>query len=121
MSSVISWFEIPVTDMDRAIKFYSTILGKNIERAQYPMPYAFLPAQPDEVGGALTQSENHVPGAQGVIIYLSGGDDLSGLLSRVELAGGSIVAPKTEIGGGMGFFALFLDSEGNKIGVHSMH
>ena len=122
MSNVINWFEIPVTDMDRAIKFYSTILDKTIEKAQFaPMPYAFLPMVPGEVGGALAQSEDHVPGTQGVLIYLSGGDDLSGVLSRIEAAGGSILAPKTAIGGDMGYYALFLDSEGNRIGVHSMH
>src|SRR6266568_6568043 len=104
MSNVINWFEIPVTDMDRAIKFYSTILDKNIEKAQFaPMPYAFLPMVPGEVGGALAQSEDHAPSTQGVLIYLSGGDDLSGVLSRVEAAGGSILAPKTAIGGDMGY------------------
>lgn len=122
MSSVINWFEIPVTDMDRAVKFYSTILDKPVEKAQFgPMPYAFLPMVPGEVGGALSQSEDHVPSTHGVLIYLSGGDDLSGVLSRVEAAGGSILAPKTAIGGEMGYYALFLDSEGNRIGVHSMH
>src|SRR5438270_13131324 len=121
MSRIINWFEIPVTDMDRAIRFYSTILDKTIEKAQIGMPYAFLPMEPDEVGGALAQSEDHVPSTRGVLIYLSGGDDLSGVLSRVEAAGGSILAPKTAISGGMGYYALFLDSEGNRIGVHSMH
>jgi predicted enzyme related to lactoylglutathione lyase len=122
MSNVINWFEIPVTDIDRAISFYSTLLGKSIEKAKFgPMPYAFLPMEGDGVGGALAQGEGYVPSTQGVTVYLSGGDDLSGILSKVEAAGGSIQVPKTEIGGEMGYFAHFLDSEGNKIGVHSMH
>jgi uncharacterized protein len=122
LSIFINWFEIPVSDMDRSFKFYSTILAKPVEKAQFgPTPYAFLPMVPDEVGGALAQSEDHVPSKQGVLIYLSGGDDLSGVLSRVEPAGGSILTSKTAIGGEMGYYALFLDSEGNRIGVHSMH
>jgi predicted enzyme related to lactoylglutathione lyase len=74
-----------------------------------------------EVGGALAQGEGHVPNKQGVTIYLAGGDDLNGVLSRVEAAGGSILESKTAIGGDMGYYALFLDSEGNRIGVYSMH
>jgi len=70
------------------------------------------------VGGAIIEMEGYVPSQQGVNVYLNGGDDLAAPLSRVEAAGGKIVMPKTDIGEN-GYMAQFLDTEGNKIALHS--
>jgi len=121
MKNAISWFEIPATDYERAKTFYNTILG--IEIADMPMPegkYGMFPFDQENngVGGGIMQMEGVNPSAEGVTIYLNGGDDLSGSLSRVEAAGGKIIMPKTDIGEN-GFMAQLLDTEGNRVALHS--
>lgn len=118
---VLNWFEIPVTDFARARTFYEAVLGRPIEpMAMGPTTMGFLSTDPDAVGGAIVQGEDATPSQQGTIVYLNGGDDLAPMLARVERAGGSVAVPKTEIGGDFGFFAHFIDTEGNKVGLHSM-
>lgn len=120
MMNALNWFEIPVADMPRAAKFYGEILG--IELLVGPASpghrMAILPAD-NGVGGALLSGEGYTPSATGTVVYLNGGDDLTAILDRVEPAGGKVLIPKTSIGGN-GFFAFFLDTEGNKVGLHSM-
>jgi uncharacterized protein len=70
-------------------------------------------------GGGIAQGEGFEPSAKGTIVYLNGGEDLSTPLSKVEDAGGKILMPKTSIGGN-GFMAHFLDTEGNRVALHSM-
>lgn len=119
--NAINWFEIPVTDMQRAIKFYSTVLGAPVT----PMEgsdggYAFLPSGENGVGGALAVEETRKPaGGNGVAIYLNGGDDLAVMLARVAGAGGTVTTEKHDIGQ-FGFIGFFTDTEGNSIGLHSM-
>lgn len=123
MKNSLNWFEIPATDFDRAKTFYSKVLDAKIYDSPNPMmKYAFLPYDQNSggVGGAIACGEGFVPAMTGSTVYLNGGDDLSLALSRVASAGGKVILPKTEIGGGMGFMALFIDSEGNKVGFHSM-
>ena len=117
----VNWFEIPATDYERAKTFYNTMLG--IEIADMPMPegkYGMFPFDQENngVGGGIMQMEGVNPSAEGVTIYLNGGDDLSGPLSRVEAAGGKIIMPKTDIGEN-GFMAQLLDTEGNRVALHS--
>lgn len=117
----LNWFEIPVTDYARAKAFYEAVLGRPIETmAMGGTTMGMLGADPEAVGGALVQGEGAVPSTQGTIVYLNGGDDLAPMLARVAAAGGTVAVPKTEIGGGFGFFAHFIDTEGNKLGLHSM-
>ena len=121
MKNAINWFEIPATDYERAKTFYNTILG--IEIADMPMPegkYGMYPFDQENngVGGGIMQMEGINPSAEGVTIYLNGGDDLSDPLSRVEAAGGKIIMPKTNIGGN-GFMAQLMDTEGNRVALHS--
>lgn len=120
--NAINWFEIPVTNFARAKQFYERVLGSAIqEMAMGPTTMGFLPyEQQSGVGGAIIQGDGAVPGQQGTIVYLNAGDDLAPALARVEAAGGKIAVPKTEIGNDFGFFAHFVDSEGNKVGFHSM-
>lgn len=117
----LSWFEIPVSDFARARAFYEAVLGHAIQTMEMgPMTMGFLSSDPAAVGGAIVHGEGATPSQQGTTVYLNGGDDLATMLARVELAGGTIAVPKTEIGNDFGFFALFLDTEGNRIGLHSM-
>jgi len=120
MANAINWFEIPVSDMHRAAIFYSTILGITLEAGPASEGYmmATFPAE-EGVSGALVSGEGYVPSSNGTTVYLNGGKDLSEVLNRVEDAGGKILVPKTNIGEN-GFFAFFLDTEGNKVGLHSM-
>lgn len=121
MTNAINWFEIPVTDFTRAKKFYETILG--VEIMEMPFPggkYGMLPADMQTgVGGGLAQGEGFEPSDKGTIVYLNGGEDLSVGLGKVNQAGGKIIMPKTSIGQN-GFMAHFIDTEGNRVALHSM-
>jgi len=117
----LSWFEIPVADFARAKAFYETVLGRPIEpMVMGSTTMGFLSTDPNAVGGAIVSGEGASPSRQGTTVYLNGGDDLAPMLARVERAGGSIAVPKTEIGNDFGFFAHFIDTEGNRVGLHSM-
>lgn len=121
MSSAISWFEIPATDFARATKFYSTIIdGELAEMDMGEMKMAFFPAENPGIGGAIISGEGCVPSDTGSLVYLNGGDNLDTVLARVEDAGGKVVMPKTAIGNDYGYFAIFNDTEGNRMGLHSM-
>jgi predicted enzyme related to lactoylglutathione lyase len=121
MTNAINWFEIPVSDFARAKKFYEALFGAEIQEMPHPtMKYGMLPADMQNgVGGAIVQSEGYEPSTKGTIVYLNGGEDLSTPLSKAEKAGGKILMPKTSIGEN-GFMAQFLDTEGNKVALHSM-
>lgn len=121
MKSAIAWFEIPVKDFARAMKFYNAIIDGDMVDSPMPgMKYGMFPYDPATggVGGGIVEMEGYTPSTDGVLVYLNGGEDLSAQLARVEPAGGKVVMPKTDIGEN-GFMAAFLDTEGNKIAFHS--
>ena len=121
MPHTLNWFEIPVTDFARAKAFYETVLGISIApMAMGPTMMGMLSTDPTAVGGAIVQGEGGMPSQNGTMVYLNGGEDLAPMLARVAQAGGAVVVPKTEIGSDLGFFAHFVDTEGNKVGLHSM-
>ncbi len=123
-TNAINWFEIPVTNLERATKFYSNILGAKLElMEEMGLRMAFFPMENGGVGGSLVQGDGYAPTTQGALVYLNAGDDLNTVLRKVEAAGGKIAQPKTSIGenGEMGYLAYFLDTEGNKVGLHSTH
>ena len=121
MSNAINWFEIPAADFNRAVKFYGEVLGAELQNMKMgDTDMAFFPTKDNGVGGCVVHGNGQKPTADGSTVYLNGGDDLSVPLNRVEKAGGSIVLPKTSIGEN-GFFALFMDTEGNKVAFHSMN
>jgi predicted enzyme related to lactoylglutathione lyase len=118
MMSVIDWFEIPTTNLDRAAKFYETVLGVRLKHETFGgVPQALFLAGKDAAGGALIQDPRRKPNAEGTLIYLSAGKDLDGCLARVTKAGGRVVLPKTDIGE-PGYIAIFADPEGNTVGLH---
>lgn len=122
MANAINWFEIPVKNFSKAKTFYEIILGADMQLMEaMGMKSAFFPAdmENDSIGGCIIEGQGYEPTNKGSLVYLNGGEDLSGVLSRVEKAGGKITLPKTAIGQN-GFMAHFEDTEGNKIGLHSM-
>ncbi len=120
MKSYISIFEIPATEISRAVKFYQAILDIKIEIIDMEgMQMGLLPFEGQQVIGTIMKGENYVPSPKGVTIYLNGGDNLQVILSKVENNGGKIIIPKTLHGDESGYFATFLDTEGNRIGLHS--
>lgn len=121
MKNAINWFEIPVKNFDRAKKFYGELLGAPVQEMPHPVyKYGILPGDmANGVTGGIVEGDGFSPSATGTLIYLNGGEDLSIPLSKVEKAGGKILLAKTSIGAN-GFMAHIMDSEGNKIALHSM-
>ncbi|MBI5759930.1 MAG: VOC family protein [Planctomycetales bacterium] len=118
--NAIHWFEITALDLNRAVRFYNQVLGINIESMDFMgCQMAMFPCGNGGVSGALIKHENLKPGTDGTCVYFDGGDDLAGPLGRVEAAGGTVILPKMAIGE-HGFCAQFIDSEGNRVGLHSM-
>lgn len=123
MTNSINWVEIPVLNFDRAKEFYSRIYDYEMhEMMMGPLRMGFLPMDPDSqgVGGAIVQGDGFVPTALGTKVYLNGGKDLLTVLNRVIAAGGEIITPKTLISDEIGYYAVFEDTEGNHISLHSM-
>lgn len=124
----VGWFEIYVSDMARARKFYETVL--NIQMQPLPNPESMgsdfemlvFPADPEHqapgCGGTLCRMEGFTPGAGGTLIYFSC-EDCGVEVSRVAAAGGRVFKEKFSIAP-YGFIALIIDTEGNMIGLHSM-
>ncbi len=121
MANVLNWFEIPVSDMERAVKFYTEVMGYDsmyqMNMGGYDM--AFFPMEGEGVGGALVKGEGCIPNANGSVIYLNANPDLAIPLSKIEAAGGKILMPRQLITEEIGYMATFIDSEGNKVAFHS--
>ncbi|WP_299317698.1 VOC family protein [uncultured Maribacter sp.] len=119
---MIAWFEIPVANMERAQKFYNSILDVSITVNNFGEFIMGLFPDKQSIGqanGALVQHEHYVPSATaGVLVYFTC-EDAATVLGKVEKAGGQVLQPKTEIGEGHGFMGLLKDTEGNRISVHS--
>lgn len=119
MEHLLTWFEIPVTDIRRAVTFYNKVFGWDLEIMDAgELQFAFFSYPENRTGGSLTCGDAYIPGAEGAVIFLYAGKKLDEPLGRVEGAGGKIVLPKHSIGE-HGYTAWFLDTEGNRIGMHS--
>lgn len=117
MLNAINWFEIPAGDFDRAVKFYSDILGTPLRKTEFAgLPHGYFPSEDPGVGGAVVFGEGYVPSMTGATIHLNPNGKMEEIVSRIEAAGGQIILPKTDIGEGVQL-ALFIDTEGNKIGL----
>ena len=121
MKSKIEFFEIPARDFDRAVRFYQSAFDLELKTyGNDTEKMAFFPTEKGQPRGAISFAPDFNPSGDGILITFDGGKDLGETLARVESAGGKIKRPKTQIEGeGMGYFATFLDSEGNQIGLHS--
>lgn len=122
MQHAINWFDLPAIDIRRAVKFYNAIFDISMTPTEMSgETSAFFPADDGGVGGAITQGEWFTPSdTAGPLIYLNAGNDLAVVLDRVEAAGGKVVVPKMPIPP-HGCIGVFIDSEGNRVGLHSIH
>lgn len=124
MEHTLNWFEIPVSDLARATRFYETLTGRTLRRESFGGPdeaMAIFPAgDPQAVNGALVQGPDAVPSGAGTTVYLNAGPRIGDWLARVEAAGGRIATPRTALPPGMGYFAHIIDTEGNRVGLHAM-
>lgn len=120
-TNAINWFELFVTDLDRARKFYETILDAKMQDAAMDccqmaiFPYDNMKG----IGGALTKMDGYKPGPGGSMIYLNVEGDLDAVLARIPEAGGKVLQGRMPIPP-HGFIGIFEDSEGNVVGLHSM-
>ena len=120
MKSFVSLFEIPATNLSRAVRFYQSILDIKIEQMEVlDMEMGIFPYEGQTVHGVIIKGDGYVPSSKGVTIYLNAGNDLQYALDKVEKNGGKIIVPKTAHADDSGFFALFLDTEGNRLGLNS--
>ena len=116
MKKLVSWVEIPAADFYRAVNFYNNVLGEELQVSDYGSEkMACFPSG----DGAISFSEGFNPSSEGTLVSLNTGNDLDATIERVVINGGKIVKPKTKIEAEtMGYFALFIDSEGNKVGLY---
>lgn len=120
MENIISFFEIPVTDFTRAQAFYEAVLQCPIQETEMMGSLmGFLPSDGSNVSGALVQDPNYQPSDMGVLVYLDAHNDIPGFVSRIKAAGGTVLMEKTEISPEFGYYAVFLDTEGNKLALHA--
>lgn len=120
MKHLISIVEIPTSDFARAATFYQAILGVNIEEVNMDgVQMGVFPSDAETVNVVLVKGNDYKPSMNGPLVYLNAGDDLQITLDKVEHNGGKVVVSKTEISPEMGFFAMFIDTEGNKLALHS--
>jgi predicted enzyme related to lactoylglutathione lyase len=119
MANSIVWCDIPVLDLKRAIRFYSAVLGSQVKQEQFPrMTIGILPHKDGEVGGCLFKGSDDKPSDQGAMIYLNANGRLDEAIAAVVPHGGKVLKPKHAIGP-YGSRAIILDSEGNRIALHS--
>ena len=121
--NVVGWFEIPVTDMKRAIKFYQNVFGYELSHQNLGdlemawFPYANVPGTQ---GSLVKHDQFYKPSADGTLIYFSSpSEDLNNELAKVESSGGKVLMQKKLIADEIGYMGLFIDSEGNRIALHS--
>ncbi len=119
--NALNWFEIPATDIDRAQRFYETLMGAPMRRETMAgMQMANFAYAPDTgVGGCVMSGPGMVPSASGSVVYLAATPTLDAVLARLPQAGGKLVTPKVTLPDDIGVFAHFEDSEGNRVGLHA--
>ena len=120
MTNALNWFEIPARDAGRARRFYETVLGVKLQemKGMEGMTMYAWPWSETTLGGAVVEAKDYTPSKEGVVIYLNAGDSLAKPVGRVSKAGGKVLAPSIPIGEN-GFMAFILDTEGNRVGLHS--
>src|ERR1051325_9899154 len=122
-SNSLNWFEIPAENLDRAKKFYENVFNVKLNPTpdMMGMKMASFPTDMGggKVSGAIAQSQMHKPSQTGSVIYLNANPSIDNVIGRIEKAGGKVVMPKTQISPEIGYMAFFIDTEGNKVGLHA--
>ena len=119
--NMVGWFEIPVSEMDRAKRFYETVFNIEINVHDFGgLLMGWFPDRGEAHGaqGTLIKQDSYIPGKEGVLIYFMS-SDVQNELDKVVNAGGEIYQPKTQISPEHGYMGAFIDSEGNRIALHS--
>jgi predicted enzyme related to lactoylglutathione lyase len=120
MASPIVWVDIPVLNLERAIQFYSAVLDAEVTKQDFQgFVFALLPMGEKETSGCLFVKPDEKPSATGSLIYFNAEGRLDEAVAAAESNGGKVLQPKHQIGP-HGFRAVVLDSEGNRIALHSM-
>lgn len=122
MEKTLAWFEIPVTNMNRAKQFYGKVFKAEFQNMEFPngLKMEMFLTAPEAVGGALCEYPDfYKTGHSGVLVYFSVNPDLQTTLDRVIMHGGNVIVPKTLITEEYGFMAVFEDTEGNRLALHS--
>ena len=120
LKNPVEWFEIATIDLERAKKFYTEVFRREFQHIAMPDTemYMFAPSPgAPGAGGALVKAKDNTPSSDGTIVYFSC-EDVADEASRVEAAGGKVLFPKMGIGE-FGFISQFIDTEGNRVGLHS--
>ena len=125
MKNIVVWADIPVTDLDRASKFYSHVLAMPVNKMPGVDGVA-LPGSPSDDATSVPETSpvafdlylGGTPSLEGVTVYLSSSGDFSGILTRVREAGGKILQEPQDMGSMIGALAFIEDTEGNRIGIH---
>lgn len=119
--NMVVWFEIPVSDMNRAKKFYETVFNIEINVVDFGgLLMGWFPDRGEVNGarGTLIKQESYIPSQEGTLVYFAS-ENVQNELDRVEKAGGKIYQPKTQISPEHGFMGVFIDTEGNRVALHS--
>lgn len=118
----VVWIDIPATDLTRASRFYSTVLGHPLQEPIRIGPHemAVFPYEKGNISGCVMTGPDMKPATDGTVVYLNADPLLDDVLRRVEPAGGAIVQPRTELPPGMGVYAKIRDTEGNVVGLHAL-
>ena len=124
-ANALNWFEIPAKDITRAKKFYESIFDIKMEDMpeMMGMKMTSFPAEMGngKVSGALAQSQQHKPSTDGAVVYLNANPSIQKVIDKIEANGGKVVMPKTQISPEIGCMAFFVDTEGNRIGLHAQN
>jgi uncharacterized protein len=121
MNNFVNWFEIPAVDFNRALTFYKNIFNIEMHESEmFGTRMGFFPSDGKNVSGSIVQGDDYKPSTSGTLVYLNGGKDLQTVLDKIEKNNGKVLIPKTQISPEMGFFAIFMDTEGNKLALHSI-
>jgi predicted enzyme related to lactoylglutathione lyase len=118
---MVGWFEIPVNDMNRAKLFYEAVFKVEIREVDFGgLKMGWFPDNDGAYGatGTLIKQETYIPSEEGTLVYFMS-DDVNNELNRVEAAGGKVYQKKTKISDEHGFMGVFIDSEGNRVALHS--
>jgi uncharacterized protein len=120
MRNTINWFELPVVDFERAKKFYEAIFKVTMsDDMMGPYRMGFFPGDGEGVSGAIVHGEGYTPSDKGAVVYLNADGIIDEVIARIPKAGGTVIVPRTPITPEIGDFAMFMDSEGNKVALHT--
>lgn len=116
----LTWFEIPVRDIDAATRFYETVLGRPLRReAMLDCELAVFPCEEGGATGCLQAGPGVPAPGSATLVYLDAAPSLDAALARAQAAGGRVLKGRTALPPGMGFFAHVQDREGNRVGLHA--